>query len=99
MARVTDKDIENFNVLYIKYGTYAEVARQTGFSPTTVKKYIKSDFVPSVEVETKIFFVSSDFPETFNNEMFEGIDNYGELCVLSEEEKIEIMELWKELAM
>ena len=43
--RVTDADKIIINMLYIKEGTYAEVARQTGFAPSTVKKYIVSDYV------------------------------------------------------
>ena len=41
MARkVTEEDKILINELYIKLKTYAAVARETGFSPTTVKKYI-----------------------------------------------------------
>ena len=38
--KVTNEDIENFKSLYSIYGTYAEVARQTGFSSSTVRRYI-----------------------------------------------------------
>ena len=42
MARhtVTDNDKIQFNELYLQCGTYAEVARRTGFSASTVKRYI-----------------------------------------------------------
>ena len=41
MARkVTEEDKILMNELYLKLKTYAAVARETGFSPTTVKRYI-----------------------------------------------------------
>ena len=44
-TKVTQEDKIRMNELYLKYKTYAEVARQTGFSASTVKKYIISDFI------------------------------------------------------
>lgn len=43
--KVTESVKIEFNELYLKYKTYAEVARQTGFSASTVKKYIIPNFV------------------------------------------------------
>ena len=37
MAKVTNEDIVRFNELYAKLKTYAAVARETGFSASTVK--------------------------------------------------------------
>ena len=37
MARVTDEDKILINQIYLEVGTYAETARRTGFSPSTVK--------------------------------------------------------------
>lgn len=47
MARhtVTDNDKIQFNELYLQCGTYAEVARRTGFSASTVKRYIIPNYV------------------------------------------------------
>jgi hypothetical protein len=42
--KVTTKDIENMNNLYLELKTYAAVARATGFSPATVKRYIVPDY-------------------------------------------------------
>ena len=36
--RVTDEDIKKMNELYLEIGTYAGVAREVGFSGSTVKK-------------------------------------------------------------
>jgi hypothetical protein len=94
MARkVTEEDKILINELYIKLKTYAAVARETGFSPTTVKKYIITNYIPKEQIQQNVFNI--EIP-AINKEMFD-IENFGELCILSKEEKIEVEELWKEL--
>lgn len=39
--RVTPEDITKFHELYARLGTYAAVARETGFSASTVGRYVK----------------------------------------------------------
>ena len=94
MARkVTEEDKILINELYIKLKTYAAVARETGFSPTTVKKYIITNYIPKEQIQQNVFNIEIPI---INKEMFD-IENFGELCVLSKEEKIEVEKLWKEL--
>ena len=96
--RVTNEDILVFNEIYYKTKNYAQVARETGFSASTVRKYIDKNWQP-VQAENIIHFDIAqlpDFTEAVKN--FRGIDNYGSLCVLTEFEQKEIRELWKELA-
>ena len=50
--KVTPDDILQMNTLYLELKTYAAVARKTGFSAGTVKKYIIPNFTPAAE-ETK----------------------------------------------
>ena len=38
--KVNQSDIEQMNDLYLELGTYAAVARETGFSASTVKRYV-----------------------------------------------------------
>ena len=94
--RVGVEDIQRINELYYKYKTYAEVARQTGFAPSTVKKYVDSNWQPLNEIEV-VKFTKDDLPD-FTTDIFRGVKNFGDLCVLSEEERKEIEELWKELS-
>ena len=97
MARkVTTDDIKQFNELYCRFGSYAEVARQTGWSASTVSKYVDKNYTPAAELDIKRFDVSK-MPE-FSPIVFENITNLGELCTLSDEEREEIKALWKELA-
>lgn len=96
--RVTNEDVLKFNEIYYKTKTYAEVARQTGFSASTVKKYIDINWAP-VAVENIIKFDLVQLPDfTSVVELFEDIHNYGSLCILTDNEKQGIQELWKELA-
>lgn len=95
--KVTSEDILRINELYYKHKTYAEVARQTGFSASTVKKYVIPGWVP-VATENIIKFNMDDLPE-FEDAVkcFVGIENYGDLCVLTEREQEEMKEFWAEL--
>ena len=94
--RVGVEDIQRINELYYKYKTYVEVARQTGFAPSTVKKYVDPNWQPLNENEV-VKFTKDDLPD-FTTDIFRGVKNFGDLCVLSEEERKEIEELWKELS-
>jgi hypothetical protein len=95
--KVTNEDILRINELYYKHKTYAEVARQTGFAASTVKKYVISGWKP-VEVENITRFELSGLPDYKEAvKIFRGVDNYGYLCQLTPEENEEIKELWTEL--
>ena len=97
-SKVTNEDILRINELYHKHRVYAEVARQTGFSASTVKKYIIPGWEP-VAVENIVRFDIAQLPDfTEAVKIFRGIDNYGYLCQLTPLETKEIEELWKEMA-
>lgn len=95
--RVSIDDIRHINEIYYKCKNYAETARQTGWSAATVRNYVDHNFSPITEAEIYRFNPETDMPE-FSTAIFEGVENYGELCVLSKEELEEIEQLWKELA-
>lgn len=95
-SKVTNEDILRINELYYKHKTYAEVARQTGFAASTVKKYVVPGWQP-VEINEIVRFNMTQLPE-FDTSVFKGADNYGELCVLTEREQQEMTDLWRELA-
>ena len=97
-SKVTNEDILRINELYYKHKTYAEVARQTGFSASTVKKYVIPGWQP-VQAENIIHFDMAQLPDfTSAVEVFRGVVNYGYLCTLTSVEQEQIKELWKELA-
>lgn len=95
-SKITNEDIIRMNDLYLQYHTYAEVARQTGFSPSTVRKYIQKDWVP-LNDRPRIIFDPNNLPDEPDLSIFNGVENFGDLCVLSPEEEAEIQILWEEL--
>lgn len=96
--KVTNEDILCINELYYKHKTYAEVARQTGFAASTVKKYVIPNWQP-VAIENIVHFNLEQLPDFKEAvKVFRGIENYGSLCQLTSLEKEGIKELWKELA-
>lgn len=92
-SKITNEQIIQMNILYLKYKTYAAVAREVGCAPSTVKKYIKPNFVNPEEIEIKRF--EGELPPIDPN-MFKGVGNWGDFCWLTDEEKKEIEELWEE---
>ena len=94
MKVVTQNDIKKINQLYCELKTYAAVARITGFSPATVKKYIIPNF-QTVD-ETKIIRFDKPLPTNFDNSMFR-VEDWGPLCVLTREEQKDVIALWAEL--
>ena len=96
MARVTSEDILHMNEIYYKTHIFAEVARQTGFSASTVRKYVDVNWKP-VELDKIIKFDLNNLPE-FDTTPFKHVSDYGAMCILDDEEIDQIRELWKELA-
>ena len=93
MKVITKIEIKQINELYAKYGTYAAVAREMKISPATVKKYIVDNYEPVNEQE----IIRFDRPlPPFDPTIFRS-DDWGPLCVLSDEEIEEIKILWKEI--
>ena len=52
MAKITAEQKIEINNLYLKYKTYAEVGRQMGISPATVKRYVIANYTPIEEIKT-----------------------------------------------
>ena len=93
MKIIQPDDIKRINELYAQYHTYAEVSRQTGFAPSTVKKYVQKDFVP----EDKRTYVRFEGPlPDFDPTIFR-TDNWDPLCKLTDEEMEMMPGLWEEL--
>jgi predicted transcriptional regulator len=69
MKRVTNEDIQNFIKLFNSLGSYAKVAEETGFSASTVSKYIKM----SNQGDNKAKKEQADFIENSFNEPIKDI--------------------------
>lgn len=100
--RVSSEDIIEMNELYLKFGTYAAVARTTGFSPSTVKKYIQPDYIAAgtrklVKFDKEIVDLDGESKEARDIIDLFGRKSWDLLGKLSLEEEKEIEELWKEM--
>lgn len=94
-SKVTYEDIQEINRVYYECKKYSETARRTGWSAATVKRYVDPNYNPIDETVIRRF-TKHDMPP-LDTSIFESIDNFGELCVLSDSERDEISELWREL--
>ena len=96
--RLTEEDKLRINEVYYLTHNYAETARQTGFSAASVKKYVLLDFKPQTNIE-KTTFNEDEIPKQIDYKPFVNSENWGEFCELTEEEKEEMKDLWKELVL
>lgn len=96
MARkVSIDDIRQMNEIYYKCKSYAETARQTGWSASTVSKYVDKNYQPVLKDDIRHF--EGALPQ-FDEEMLDVLCNtFDTVCILSKKEIEEIEELWKEL--
>ena len=62
--RVTNEDILKFNEIYYRVKNYAQVARETGFSASTVRKYINKNWEP-VKADNIVRFDLVNLPNFF----------------------------------
>ena len=93
-TRITEDQKIEMNVLYKELKTYAAVARAMGVAASTVKKYIIPDFINPQEIQENIIQVNELPPLDIN--VFQNT-SFGDLCLLSEDEKAEMPDLWKEI--
>ena len=94
MRKVSKEDIIQMNELYQKLGSYAAVAREIGFSASTVSKYVDKNY-KKVD-EATIIRYQGDLPE-FVIEEVSAYENLGDLCILDDEEEAELQILWGEM--
>lgn len=94
-TKITPEDIKKINNLYFSIGTYAGVARELGISAGTVKKYVIPGYEPVIK-EIEHFYIT-DMNETPDPSSFICVMNFGDLCVLTDEEKEEMKVLWDEM--
>ena len=93
--KVTDADKLKFNELYLKLKTYAAVARETGFSASTVKKYIIPNFVSQEDIVEQKF--DKIIPDTFLCSFPKNPAEWGQILEMTEFEKTAMEELRKEI--
>lgn len=88
--KITNEDIERINEAYLHFGTYAAAARAVGCSPSTVKKYVISDYKP-VAGPTEVYSIQIPSVE----ETIKMLQNGEKLSCLTPREKRDLKEVWK----
>ena len=91
MKRVGPDDIIKINEAYLACGTYSGAAAATGWSASTVKKYVISDY----KSEQKVEAVDIELPPI--EEIAEKLPPWYDITCLTPEEEKEIKILWKEM--
>ena len=91
MKRVGPDDIIKINEAYLACGTYSGAAAATGWSASTVKKYVISDY----KSEQKVEVVDIELPPI--EEIAERLPPWYDITCLTPEEEKEIKQLWKEM--
>lgn len=90
---VNEEDIIQINEAFLLCGTYSGAAKATGWSASTVKKYIISGYTSQTDTaaqESMITLPDLDKVVTNLRQMTHAI-------MLTSEEALEVTELWKEL--
>jgi len=90
MKRVTQEDIVLMNEAYLACGTLSGAAKATGWSASTVKKYL----VPDFKSEQKVEATNIELPPI--SKVLEQLQGGNLTCLRPDEEK-EIKNLWKEM--
>ena len=91
MKRVGPDDIIKINEAYLACGTYSGAAAATGWSASTVKKYVISDY----KSEQKVEAVDIELPPI--EEIAEKLPPWYDITCLTPEEEKEIKQLWTEM--
>lgn len=95
--RLTEEDILRIKELYSKLGTYAAVARETGFSPSTVKKYAVEIVVIDSSYKVDVADFQCILPPISQITIPKTKKEWSEWCSLTKEEEIEILEFSRKL--
>lgn len=90
MKRVTQEDIILINEAYLACGTLSGAAKATGWSSSTVKKYL----IPNFKSEQKIEATNIELPPI--SKVLEQLQGDNLTCLRPDEER-ELKQLWVEM--
>ena len=93
MRRVTEEDIIQMNEAFLLCGTYSGAAKATGWSASTVKKYIISGYTSQIDTAAQESMITlPDLDKVVANLM-----QMAHATMLTSKEALEVTKLWKEL--
>ena len=92
---VNEEDIIQINEAYLLCGTYSGAAKATGWSASTVKKYIISGYTSQIDTAAQESMIT--LPDL--DKVVIALKQLVHATMLTSEEALEVTELWKELIM
>ena len=93
--RVTPEDIITINETYLLCGSYSATAKATGWSASTVAKYVDKNYKSSAE-SAPASPVQSIEPAALDVAL-EYLLNHSNLSCLTEQERADMKEIWRTL--
>ena len=93
MRRVTEEDIIQMNEAFLLCGTYSGAAKATGWSASTVKKYIISGYTSQIVTAAQESMIT--LPDL--DKVVANLRQMAHATMLTSEEALEVTKLWKEL--
>lgn len=95
---ISSEQIIEINELYKECGTYAEVARRTGVSASTVRKYVNPNYVAMADLKVQRCDIGAcrEIIQSFTLSKEEMLKE--DILNLSESEIADIHTLWEELS-
>lgn len=91
--RVTPEDVIKINEAYLLCGSYSAAAKATGWSASTVSKYVDPNYKSSVE-GARVPFVQTIEPAALDIAL-EYLLNHSNLSCLTEQEHVDMKAIWK----
>ena len=92
---VNEEDIIQMNEAFLLCGTYSGAAKATGWSASTVKKYIISGYTSQIDTAAQESMIT--LPDL--DEVVANLRQMAHATMLTSEEALEVVGLWKELIM
>jgi hypothetical protein len=77
----------------------AQITKNADLKTNTFDRMMRTRYINSFGDPHSVVKQHDRYEDGFSTEMFEGVENYGDLCVLSDEEKVEIVKLWEEIVL
>lgn len=95
---ITSEQIIQINELYLEKKTYAAVAREMGIAATTVKKYVRPDYVSVANLPILHIDLSECRKAIEDFILSKEEMEHEDILQLTEQEVADVEELWKELS-
>ena len=92
--RVTEKDIKEMNEAYLICHSYSGVAAATGWSVSTVRKYIKDDYQSS-GIVGELHSTPINIEPAALDDALDYMLNHSNLSCLTEQERKDMKDIWK----